>query len=199
MRRRRVLTSLALAVFVAGLTVPAASQAARAAAQAGAVSLSQSALEDTASGTARTVAVPGGGYAVLNSFGEVSMVGASGAAQWQVDTQQLFQDWALSWEQEQPVTPYPQDPWGTDPADPLDFSGPGIGLVNDVNPAAAGVLDGHPVVAVAETASINISSDFLCFGVPPDVAVRRSRLRYPRRHVRERPGRADRQDGLSRA
>src|SRR6185437_9216071 len=165
MRRRRVLTPFALAALVAGLIAPVVSQAAQAATTQ-AVSLSQSALEDTATGTARTVNMPGGGYAVLNSFGEVSMVGASGARQWRVDTQQLFQDWALSWEQEQPVTPYPQVPWGSDPADPLNFSGPGIGLVNDVHPAAAGVLNGHPVIAVAETAGINISSDFLCFGCP---------------------------------
>lgn len=165
MRRRRVLTSLAVAALVAGLTAPVASQAAHAATANG-VSLSQSALEDTASGTARIVNVPGGGYAVLNSFGEVSMVGASGAKQWQVDTQQFFQDWALSWEQEQPVTPYPQIPWGSDPVDPLNLSGPGIGLVNNVHPAATGVLNGRPVVAVAETAGINISSDILCLGCP---------------------------------
>ncbi len=167
MRRSRVLTPLALAALVAGFAVPAtaASQAAHAdTTQAATVSLAQSSLEDTASGTARTVNVPGGGYAVVNSLGEVSMVGASGAAQWQVDSQQLYQDWGLSWQQLSPVTQYPQVPWGTDPVDPLNFSGPGIGLVNDVNPAAAGVLDGRPVVAVAETAGINISSDFLCLG-----------------------------------
>lgn len=165
MRRSRVLTSLAVAGLVAGLTAPVASQAAHAAAAPG-VSLSQSALEDTASGTARTVNVAGGGYAVLNSFGELSMVGASGAMQWQVDTQQFFQEWGLSWEQEQPVTPYPQVPWGADPVDPLNLSGPGIGLVNNVHPAATGVLNGRPVVAVAETAGINISSDVLCLGCP---------------------------------
>jgi hypothetical protein len=165
MRRRRVLAPIVLAAFVAGLAVPAASQDAHAAAtQAATVSLAQSSLEDTASGTARTIDVPGGGYAVVNSFGEVSMVSASGAAQWQVDSQQLFQEWGLSWQQQSPVAQYPQLPWGTDPANPLNFSGPGIGLVNDVHPAAAGDLDGRQVVAVAETAGINISSDFLCFG-----------------------------------
>jgi hypothetical protein len=160
MRRRRVFAPLAVAALVAGLATPVASQAA----QAPTVSLAQSALEDTASGTARTVNVPGGGYAVVNSFGEVSMVGASGAEQWQIDSQQLFQDWDLSWQQQSPVVQYPQLPWGTDPVNPLVFSGPGIGLVNDVHPAAAGELDGRPVVAVAETAGINISSDIQCLG-----------------------------------
>jgi hypothetical protein len=42
--------------------------------------------------------VPGGGYAVVNSFGSVSMVGASGATEWQLDTQQIYQDWGLTWQ-----------------------------------------------------------------------------------------------------
>ncbi|HEY2505829.1 MAG TPA: S53 family peptidase [Streptosporangiaceae bacterium] len=167
MRRRRVLTPLALAALTVGLVAPAATQAAQAATtQMPTVSLAQSALEDTAAGTARTIDVPGGGYAVLTSFGEVSMVGASGAKQWQVDTQQLFQAWGLSWQQEQPVTPYPQVPWGSDPVNPLNLSGPATGLVNNVHPAAAGVLNGRPVLAVAETAGINISSNSQCFGCP---------------------------------
>lgn len=140
MRRRRVLTPLALAALVAGLAAPSASQAAQAATtQTATVSLAQSALEDTASGTARTVDVPGGGYAVVNSFGQISMVGASGAQQWQVDSQQLFQQWDLSWQQQSPVTQYPQLPWGTDPVDPLDLSGPGTGWL----------LSGHDTVARA--------------------------------------------------
>ena len=162
MRRRRVLWPLALAALVAGLAVPASQAAHAATTQAATVSLAQSALEDTASGTARTIDVPGGGYAVVNSFGEISMVGASGAEQWQVDSQQLFQDWDLSWQQQSPVVQYPQLPWGTDPVDPLALSGPATGLVNDVHPAAAGELDGRPVVAVAETAGVNISNDIQC-------------------------------------
>jgi len=165
MRRSRVLTPLAVAALVAGLAAPGAFQSAHASTtQAATVSLAQSALEDTAMGTARTIDVPGGGYVVVNSYGEISMVGTSGATQWQVDTQQLYQDWGLSWQQESPVVQYPMLTWGTDPVDPLDLSGPGVGLVNDVHPAATGVLDGRPVVAVAETAGVNISSDNLCLG-----------------------------------
>jgi hypothetical protein len=162
MRRRRVLTPLALAALVAGLTAPTASEDANA--QTATVSLGQSALEDTAMGTAKTIDVPGGGYVVVNSFGEISMVGASGAQQWQVDTQQLYQDWDLSWQQQSPVTQYPQLPWGSDPVDPLLFAGPALGLVNNVNPVTAGELNGRPVVAVAETAGINISSNIQCLG-----------------------------------
>lgn len=161
MRRRRVLTPLALAALVAGLTAPAVSQAANAATTP-TVSLAQSALEDTASGTAKTLDVPGGGYAVVNSFGEVSVVGASGSELWQVDSQQLYQDWGVSWQQPSPVVQYPQLPWGSDPVNPLVFAGPALGLVNNVNPVAAGELNGGPVVAVAETAGINISSNIQC-------------------------------------
>ena len=165
MRRRRVLTPLAVVALVAGIAVPAASQAAQAAStQAATMSLAQTALGDTASGTARTINVPGGGYAVVNSFGEVSMDGPSGGPHWQVDSQQLFHDWDLTWQQQSAVVQYPQVPWGTDPVDPMALAGPATGLVNDVNPAVAGDLDGRPVVAVAETAGINISSNIQCLG-----------------------------------
>jgi hypothetical protein len=154
---------------LAGLTVPAATQAraattgAAVTAQAATVSLAGAAVEDTAYGNARTIDVPGGGYAVVRSFGEVSMVSASGAAQWQVDTQQLYKQWDLTWQQSLGVTQYPQLAWGTDPIDPLEFTGPGTGLVGDVNPAAAGVLNGHPVVAVAETVGVTMTASFCPF------------------------------------
>jgi hypothetical protein len=174
MRRSRVLAPLALAALVAGLASPASEVAHAATAQAATVTLNQSALEDTAMGTAKTIDVPGGGYVDVNSFGEISMVAASGAQQWQVDTQQLYQDWGLTWQQQSPVVQYPMLLWGSDPVDPLNVAGPGVGLVNDVHPAAVGVLDGRPVVAVAETAGINISNDIQCLGCdqtwPFDVA-----------------------------
>ncbi|MGH3168626.1 MAG: PQQ-binding-like beta-propeller repeat protein, partial [Trebonia sp.] len=161
MRRRRALIPLALAALAAGLVAPAVPQAARAATQAPAtMSLAGSAVEDTASGNARTIDVPGGGYAVVRSFGEVSLVGPSGATRWQADTQQLYKDWDLTWQNPDGVTEYPQLSWGTDPVDPLDFTGAGSGLVNDVNPAAAGVLDGRPVVAVAETVGATMTASF---------------------------------------
>src|SRR5919201_2944783 len=145
--RVRIIT-LALAGLVAGLVAPASAVAAHAATtQAPTVSLNP--LEDTATGTARTIDVPGGGYAVVNSFGNVTMVGVSGATQWQLDTQQLYRDWGLTWQQPCPVTKYPQLAWGTDPVNPLELAGPSTGLVNDVHPAAAGELDGRPVVAGA--------------------------------------------------
>jgi hypothetical protein len=167
LRRRPYLIASALAALVAGLVAPAAFQAARAATTpAATVSLNQSSLEDTATGTARTLDVPGGGYAIVNSFGSVSMVNRSGATEWQLDTQQLYQDWGLTWQQPSPVTKYPQLAWGTDPANPLDVTGEGTGLVNDVHPAAAGLLDGRPVVAVAETAGVAMASGYGCFMCP---------------------------------
>jgi hypothetical protein len=165
--RRPHLVSLVLAGLVVGLVAPAASQTAQAATtQAPTVSLKQSSLEDTATGTARTIDVPGGGYAVVNAFGEVSMVGASGATEWRLDTQQLYHDWGLTWQQSSPVTKYPQLPWGTDPVNPLGLAGPSTGLVNDVHPAAAGVLDGRPVVAVAMTAGVGMAPGYGCLMCP---------------------------------
>src|SRR5215469_7382753 len=114
MRRRRALIPLALAALIGGLAAPAVPLAAQAAttgtsaAQAGTVSLADSPLEDTATGNTRTIDVPGGGYAVVRSFGEVSLVGASGAVKWQDDTQQLYKQWALTWRQPDGVTQYPQ-------------------------------------------------------------------------------------------
>ena len=106
--------------------------------------------------------MPGGGYAAVRSSGAISMVNASGAPQWQADTQQLYQDWDLTWKQQSQVTDYPQLAWGTDPADPLEFSGAGgygpLGLVNDANPAAAGKLNGRPIVAVAETVGVPLAA-----------------------------------------
>ncbi|HSZ43297.1 MAG TPA: hypothetical protein VK817_25315 [Trebonia sp.] len=166
MRRRRALIPLAAAALAAGLLSPAAAQAARAATaaqagtQAASGSLNSAAVEDTASGNARTIDVPGGGYAVVRSDGEVSLVGASGATTWQDDTQQLYKDWDLTWQDPDGVTEYPELSWGTDPVDPLDFTGAGSGLINDVNPAAAGVLDGRPVVAVAETVGVAMTASF---------------------------------------
>ena len=136
-----------------------AAQQARAATTSPATSLAESAVQDTALGTARTLDVPGGGYAVVHAFGTVSMVGASGKAQWQLDTQQLYRDWAVTWQGTENFTEYPQLAWGTDPVDPLEFTGAADGLVNDTNPAATGVLDGRPVVAVAETVGVNTSPE----------------------------------------
>ncbi|HEX6453314.1 MAG TPA: PQQ-binding-like beta-propeller repeat protein [Trebonia sp.] len=159
MRWRRALIPLALAGLTAGLTAPTATQAARAATTSPTASLAESAVGDTALGTARTLNVPGGGYAVVHAFGSVSVVGASGQTQWQLDTQQLYKDWAVTWQPAQSFTEYPQLAWGTDPVDPLEFVGEANGLINDANPAATGVLDGRPVVAVAETVGVNMSPE----------------------------------------
>ncbi|HEV3380871.1 MAG TPA: hypothetical protein VG142_07825 [Trebonia sp.] len=159
MRQRRALIPFALVALTAGLAAPAATQAARAATTTPAVSVAQAAAGDTALGTARTLNVPGGGYAVVHAFGTVSVVGASGKTQWQLDTQQLYKDWAVTWQDATSYTQYPQLAWGTDPENPLGFTGEGDGLVNDVNPAATGVLDGRPVVAVAETVGVNMTSE----------------------------------------
>jgi hypothetical protein len=167
MRWRRALIPLALAGLTAGLAAPAATQAARAATTTPAVSIAEQAVQDTALGTARTLDLPGGGYAVVHVFGSVSVVSASGRTRWQLDTQELYQDWALTWQGTNITVEYPQLAWGTDPVDPLEFVSEANGLVNDVHPAATGVLDGRPVVAVAETVGVNMTPESFisnCFG-----------------------------------
>jgi hypothetical protein len=162
MRYRRVLFPLALVALTAGLAAPTATQTARAATTSPTVSLAESTVQDTALGAARTLDVPGGGYAVVQAFGTVSMVGASGKTQWQLDTQQLYRDWAVTWQGTEYFTEYPQLAWGTDPVDPLEFAGEADGLVNDVHPATTGLLDGRPVVAVAETVGVNMTGESFC-------------------------------------
>lgn len=161
MARRRFLTPVVTAsLLAAGVAVAAPSAPSAVADTVPAVSLAQHAVRDTASGTDKIVAVPGGGYAVVSSFGSVSAVSPSGASLWQATTQGLYRSWGVSFQQTQPVIPYPQLPWGTDPVNPLELVGPGSpGLVNDANPVAAGVLGGRPVVAVAETGGINIDAE----------------------------------------
>jgi hypothetical protein len=152
----------ALTAAVAGGLVPAVTQAARA--DTAPVSLTASAVQDTASGTARTLDLPGGGYAVVHSFGEISVADAAGQTRWEADTQQLYEDWDVTWQQSNGFTEYPQLAWGGNPVNPLDFTGAADGLADDVTPAAAGVLDGAPVVAVAETVGSGVSGESFCLG-----------------------------------
>ena len=159
-RRRAVVAPFALAA-VAALAVGLAAPAAARAAGAATLSLSASRVQETATGTARTLDMPGGGYVVVHSFGEVSMVGAGGRPAWQVSTQDLYQDWDVTW-QNPGFTETPQLAWGTDPVDPLEFTGAGTGLLNDVNPVAVGDLGGHADVAVAETVGANMTTESFC-------------------------------------
>ncbi|HVT71306.1 MAG TPA: hypothetical protein VHF26_26405, partial [Trebonia sp.] len=165
MRRNRPLIPLALAAAAAALAsglTPAMTQAARA--DTASVSLAESTVRDTASGTARILDLPGGGYAVVHSFGDVSVADAAGQTRWEADTQQLYKDWDLTWQAPSGFTEYPQLAWGGDPVNPLDFTGAGSGLVDDVTPAAAGELNGSPVVAVAETVGSEVSGESFCLG-----------------------------------
>jgi hypothetical protein len=139
----------ALIMLIGALTVPVA-----AAAAATTVSLSE--------GTARTVDVPGGGYLVVHEFGAISMVNADGQTSWRYGSQSLYKDWDLSWEDASGSTPVPQLAWGTNAINPLEFTGAGTGLLNDVNPAAAGYLDGSLDVAVAETVGSNMTTESPC-------------------------------------
>jgi PQQ enzyme-like repeat protein len=156
MRRRRNLIALLAATFlsVAGLVAPVTSSAASTA-SAPALSLTASRVLETATGTARTLAMPGGGYLTVHSYGEVTMVGPDGHNMWQRGTQSLYQDWDVSWEQSG-VMYTPQLAWATDPVNPLEFGGGGPGGVDDVTPYAAGDLGGRPVVAVAEVVGVNL-------------------------------------------
>ncbi|MHB1431081.1 MAG: hypothetical protein ACYCVZ_03045 [Streptosporangiaceae bacterium] len=163
--RRAVVAPLSLAVvagLAGGLAGPAAAAAgAPAGTQSAALALSASRVQETATGTARTLAVPGGGYVVVHSFGAVSMVSGNGRSAWQVSTQDLYRAWHVTW-QNPGYTETPQLAWGTDPVDPLEFTGAGTGLLNDVNPVAVGDLNGHADVAVAETVGVNMTGESFC-------------------------------------
>jgi len=169
MRSRRALViPLAVAALAAGLAVPMAGPAAAgttsspptSADTAATAALSAARLQETATGTARTVPVDGG-YLVVHDFGEISMVNAAGRTAWTDSTQSLYDDWQLTW-QRPSYTETPQLAWGSNPVDPLEFTGPGTTLVNDVNPVAVGDLDGTTDVAVAETVGTNMTGQSSC-------------------------------------
>ena len=155
MRCRRILTCLAAIAPAAALAAPASAAAAGVAATT--LSLTAARALETPTGTARTLALPGGGYLVVHSYGEVSMAGADGRAVWQRSTQSLYQDWDVTWQS--PTPPYtPQVPWGGDPVDPLQFAGgQSVGTVADITPFAAGELGGRQVVAVAEVVGVELA------------------------------------------
>lgn len=164
MRWRRALTVPLSFAVSAGLALPAAAATAPAGTSTGAESLTTSPVQETATGAARTLDFPGGGYVVAHSSGSVSLVGPDGRTAWQDGTQNLYQDWKLTWQQPG-FTNTPQLDWGTDPVDPLEFSGAAPGLVNDVNPVAVGELAGHEDVAIAETVGAYItvgSAESIC-------------------------------------
>jgi hypothetical protein len=169
MRSRRALViPLAVAALAAGLAVPMAGPAAAGTASsppttadtAATATLAAARLQETATGTARTVPVDGG-YLVVHAFGEISMVNAAGRTAWTDSTQNLYDDWQLTW-QDPSFTETPQLAWGSNPVDPLAFTGAGTALVNNVNPVAAGDLDGSSVVAVAETVGTNMTGQTSC-------------------------------------
>jgi hypothetical protein len=166
--RKTFAIPVALAALAAGLTVSAATQARAATTE----SLSAAPVQETDAGPARTIDVPGGGYVVAHAFGTIAMVGADGKTAWQVGTGSLYKDWDLTW-QRPGFTYTPELAWGTDPFNPLEFLGEDSGLINDVNPVAAGELNGNVDVAVAETVGTFITpqSPFFLFttGLPFNV------------------------------
>ena len=158
--RHAVVASVSFAML-AGLAVPASAGEAQAQAQTTTASVSTESLtttpvQETATGSARTLDFPGGGYVVMHSYGEVSMVGGDGRTAWRLGTRDLYQDWNLTWQQPG-FTQTPEVDWGANPVDPLQFSGAVPGLVDDVNPVAVGDLGGRDDVAMAETVGAHIS------------------------------------------
>ena len=169
MRSRRALViPLAVAALAAGLAVPMAGPAAArttsspptTTGSAATAALTAARLQETANGTARTIPVDGG-YLVVHDFGQISMVNAAGRTAWADSTQSLYDDWQLTW-QNPSFTETPQLAWGSDPVDPLAFTGAGTSLVNNVNPVAVGDLGGTTDVAVAETVGTNMTSQIGC-------------------------------------
>lgn len=148
-----------VAVVVAALAVPAGGRASA----ADGLSLRSNAAMETVRGTARTAALPDGGFLQVHAFGAVSRRSADGRTVWQRDSGGLYRDWGLRWQQPSFVST-PQLAWGSNPVNPLQFSGAGTGLVDDTAPYTVGDLsqDGVPDVAVAETVGVNMTSQSAC-------------------------------------
>jgi hypothetical protein len=157
MRWRRALVVPASFALLTVLAVPASAGAGPVGASVSSESLATTPVQETATGTARTLDFPGGSYVVARSSGAVSMVDGDGRTAWRLETQDLYQDWDLTWQQPG-FTQTPQLDWGTNPVDPLEFSGAAPGLVDDVNPVAVGDLGGSDDVAVAETVGAYITA-----------------------------------------
>ena len=160
MGRRRVVAISSVLSLLTAVAVSAGSVPARASADS--VTLHAARVQEAATGDVRTLNAPGGGYLVVHEFGALEMVRADGQAAWQDGTQALYRDWHLTWQNPGGFTQTPQLAWGTDPLNPLGFTGAGTGLVNDVNPAAVGYLDGRLDVAVAETVGTNMTFELNC-------------------------------------
>jgi hypothetical protein len=160
MGRRRVVAISSVLGLLTAVAVSAGSVPAQA--SAGSVTLHAARVQEAATGDVRTLNVPGGGYFVVHEFGALEMVRADGRTAWQEGTQTLYRDWHVTWQNPGGLTQTPQLAWGTDPLNPLDFTGAATGLVNDVNPAAVGRLDGNLDVAVAETVGSNMTGEMNC-------------------------------------
>lgn len=158
--RRSIVIAAALAASVFGLTAPASARPASSPPPSGQSLAGYQAME-TSWGPARTAPVPGG-YLVVHSSGQVAMMRDDGRAAWSRDAQSLYHDWQLTWQASPPTNMAPQVAWGGNPYDPLEFSGPGNAVVNDVTPFAAGDLGGRPEVAVAEVLGANINTASSC-------------------------------------
>lgn len=148
-------------VAAAALTAPAAGPAGAATG----LSLHSYPAVETARGPARTAPLPGGGLLVVNAFGEVTSQAASGRVSWTRTSSSLYRDWGVQWQTPSYVLT-PQLPWGTNPVNPLQFSGAGTDLLNDITPYAVGDLTGSGAadVAVAETVGIDTTGETDCRG-----------------------------------
>lgn len=148
-------------VAAAALTAPAAGPAGAATG----LSLHSYPAVETARGPARTAPLPGGGLLVVNAFGEVTSQAASGRVNWTRTSSSLYRDWGVQWQTPSYVLT-PQLPWGTNPVNPLQFSGAGTDLLNDITPYAVGDLtgSGDADVAVAETVGTDTTGETDCRG-----------------------------------
>ncbi len=147
---------LTLAIGVGGAS--ALASAAPAGASAAGVSLRSSAQIETVRGGARTFGLPDGGFVSAFGFGAVVRHDVAGRVLWSRDSASLYRDWQVQW-QLPAVVKTPQQVWGTAPSNPLRFSGPDTGLLNNTQPDAVGDLsgDGVPDVAVADVVGVNMT------------------------------------------
>jgi PQQ-like domain/PQQ enzyme repeat len=152
-----IIAAVTVAAFAAPAAVPARATAG--------LSLQSYPAVETARGPARTAALPGGGLLVVNALGEVTSQAADGRVNWTRSSSSLYRDWGVQWQTPSYVLT-PQLPWGTNPVNPLQFSGANVGLVNDVTPFAVGDLagDGGTDVAVAEVVGVDTTGDTDCAG-----------------------------------
>ena len=163
-RRTAWLTAATIPALIMAV-LPAAGASAQASSSGGGLGLKVDSSLETQQGTALTTPLPGasGDYLRLDSLGSVAVATPGGRTLWQLSVNDLYADWHLhvrGSNKYKGITPVPQVPVTRLPGNPAHSLTAVQNQETDMHPEATGYLAGvtGPVVAVAETAGVNLGA-----------------------------------------